>query len=85
MAFGLRCIPWHSFLNRFTEVPLCPEWMPRAALESSTQAESWLLRPAPLVCGEGKGHSEQCGRKKAARPQEEQNELLRMILAAHPA
>ena len=28
-----------------------------------------LLRPAPLKCGEGKGHSEQCGRKKAARPQ----------------
>ena len=29
-----------------------------------------LLRPAPLRCGEKKGHSEQCGRKKAARPQE---------------
>ena len=25
---------------------------------------------APLRCGEGKGHSEQCSRKKAARPQE---------------
>ena len=29
-----------------------------------------LLRPAPLRCGEGKEHSEQCGRTKAARPQE---------------
>jgi hypothetical protein len=27
-----------------------------------------LLRQAPLRCEEGKGHSEQCGRKKAARP-----------------
>ena len=29
-----------------------------------------LLRPAPLRCGEEKGHSKQCGRKNAARPQE---------------
>ena len=29
-----------------------------------------LLRPAPLRFGEGRGYSEQCGQKMAARPQE---------------
>ena len=29
-----------------------------------------MNRFAEVACGEGKGHSKQCGRKKAARPQE---------------
>ena len=73
MAFGLRSIPRHPFLLRFAEVAAialvgagCIVQPSNPALRPSLE----LLRPAPLCCGEGKGHSEQCGRKKAARPQE---------------
>ena len=49
------------------------------ALRSSLE----LLRPAPLRCGDGIGHSEQCGRnltrKKAARPQEILSNQINLI------
>ncbi len=59
---GASLQPWHSFLKGFAEVASGPEGCLAQPSNLGLGLVPELPIPAPLRCGEGKGHPEQCGR-----------------------
>ena len=63
LAFGPGCISLHSFFIFLPMLPRCPEGCLVNPSNTALRYLPVLLSPAPLRCGVGKGHPEQCGRK----------------------
>ncbi len=55
---------WHAFLNRFAECASCPEGCLAQPSNLGLGHVPELPIPAPLKCGEGKGHPEHGGRTR---------------------
>ncbi len=63
LAFGPRCNPGTPSLLGLPKWPPCPECCLAQHSNLALRPGPELRSPAPLRCGEGKGHPVQCGRR----------------------